>query len=84
MDQFLADPSKISAIGLMVIAVTAIMRGWVITSGHHQAVIAQYETRVTELQKEKNEFKDMVIHSAETTERALQVAQSQQSQTAKG
>lgn len=74
LDQFLSDPSKIGALGMMAIAVAALMRGWVIPFSHYSAVIAQYETRISELTKEKNEFKDMVIHAVDTTERALQVA----------
>lgn len=74
LDQILADPTKVGAISLMAVAITALMRGWVVTAGHHTAVIAQYETRVTQLLAEKNEFKDMVVRSVETTERALTVA----------
>lgn len=81
LDEFLKDPSKIGALSFMAIAIAALMRGWVITASHHTAICAQYESRITDLTREKNEFKEMVIRSVETTERALQVAH--QSQTGK-
>lgn len=77
LDQFLSDPSKIGAMGLMAIAIASLMRGWVITSSHHSAIVSLYEIRMADLVKEKNEFKDMIIHSVGLTDRALQVAQSQ-------
>jgi hypothetical protein len=75
LEQFLSDPSKIGAVGLMAVAIAALMRGWVVTSHHMNQVVQQYEQRITKLESEKDEFKRLVITSVETTDRAIRVAE---------
>jgi len=75
LDQFLADPTKVGMVGVLAIAIAAFMRGWIVTGQHHAEVVARYERVIEGLTKEKDQFKDMVIKSAETADRALRVAQ---------
>lgn len=79
LEQFLSDPSKVGMIGLLAIAVVAFWKGWVIPGTTHTAVIAQittqYEARLLDTVKDKNEFKDMLLKAADTADRAIAVAQ---------
>lgn len=79
LDQFIADPTKIGMIGMLAIAVVAFWKGWVIPGTTHTAVIAQitaqYEARLLDTVKDKNEFKDMLLKAADTADRAIIVAQ---------
>jgi hypothetical protein len=77
IDQWLADPTKLGALGLMAIAIAALMKGWVVTAAHHQQVIDVYKERIILLQQEKDEYKELIVHSVENTDRALKVVQQQ-------
>jgi hypothetical protein len=86
LDQFLADPTKVGMIGLLAIAITAFMRGWIVTGAERDRAVAELRTvyearladkneRLAETVKDKNEFKDMLLKAADTADRALVVAQ---------
>jgi hypothetical protein len=64
LEQVLTDPEKIGIIGLLAIAVAAFMREWVYTAAAYNR-----------MKQERDEFKDMVIRSVDTTDRALRTAE---------
>ena len=68
LDEFLKDPSKIGATVLLLLAVVAFFREWVVPGTVHAREIAK-------LEKERDEFKDMALRGLELTRRTIDVAQ---------
>lgn len=68
-------------IGLLSLAVIGFIKGWVITSAHHLAVVSELNRQLTEALREKEEFKHMALRSVELGDRALKAAESIASDT---
>lgn len=75
MPEWLSDPKIVGPIiALLAAAIGALLRGTVVTAGHHTQVLGAMQVRIDELVKDKNEFKDIALRSADTADRALKVA----------
>jgi hypothetical protein len=86
LEQWLSDPSKIGATLLLLAAVAAFYKGYVVPRWTHDAAIVactkEKDTFIAELQAqlgreraEKAEFKAMVLRTVEVSERALRTAE---------
>lgn len=75
LTQFISDPTKVGMLGLMAVAITAILRGWVITAAHHQAVVTELKSQLADALKEKSEYKELALRGVELTNRALTAAE---------
>jgi hypothetical protein len=75
IEQWLSDPSKVGATVVLVAAIVALLRGMVVTAGHHAQVVAALQLQIEELKKDKKEFKDLLFVFTDTNERALVVAE---------
>ena len=74
LTQFISDPSKLSMLGMMGIAIWAIMSGRVITIGHHNAIVELLKTTLAKAEQDRDEFKEIALSAADTTKRAIDVA----------
>lgn len=71
LTQWLADPTKIGATGVLMAAIYSLWRGYFVTAGHHRQVIeahensqivltGAYEKRIEELTTDRNDYKAML------------------------
>lgn len=71
MFQLMADPSKLGVLGLMAVIIVAILKGWVVTAAHHLAIVTEKDRYITQLEREKEEFKQIALRGTELAHRAL-------------
>lgn len=55
----------ISQFGLPLVAVYALMKGWVITSIHHKEQLEDLKAQIAELREERDEWKLMALDSSQ-------------------
>lgn len=67
-EELLKDPSKVGATFLLLAAVAAFFREWIVPGTVHSRAIAKLEA-------ERDEFKDMAMRGLELTRRTIDVAQ---------
>lgn len=89
LDQWMADPSKVGATALLVMAVLAFYKVLIVPRQTHDATIAQLiaahkdvitklETDIERERREKDEFKALVFRQLEVTNKALNTAEKAQ------
>jgi cell division protein FtsL len=69
--QLLADPSKLGVLGLMAVIIMAILKGWVVTATHHLEIVTEKDKYIAQLEREKEEFKQIALRGTELAQRAL-------------
>lgn len=77
LEQWIQDPSKVGATVLLLGAILALMKGWVVPGIHHQSVIQLYEKRIEKLTAERDQLLQVALKSTDVSDRALFVAQKQ-------
>ena len=73
MAEWFADPTKVGVTILLLTAVVAYTREWVIPGVTHTKQMAEKDKQIADLKTERDEFKQMVITSLNITERTQRV-----------
>ena len=69
LEELLKDPSKLTASLLLVLAVTALVRGWVVPA----YVLTERDKQIEKLIIERDEFKQLAIQATNVAERTQRV-----------
>jgi len=73
VEQWFADPTKVGVTVLLLMAVVAYSREWVVSGVTYTKQIAEKDKQIAALTAERDEFKQMVITSLNITERTQRV-----------
>lgn len=73
MTEWFADPTKVGVTILLLTAVLAYTREWVIPGMTYTRAMAEKDKQILALTAERDEFKQMVITSLNITERTQRV-----------
>lgn len=69
----LTDPTKIGVVMLLIAAVTAFFKEWVVPGNTYQRGLAERDAQIVKLTAERDEFKQMVLSALSITERSQRV-----------
>jgi len=73
LDKLLDDPSKLSVAVLLLAAVTAFVRAWIVPGASHTRALAERDAQIAKLTLERDEFKQMLYTSLSVAERSQRV-----------
>ena len=73
MTEWFADPTKIGVTVLLLMAVTAFVKEWVIPGVTHARLMKEKDIQIEALKTERDEFKQMLYTSIHITERTQRV-----------
>jgi hypothetical protein len=74
IEQWFADPAKVGASALMLVAIFAFYKGLVVPRWSYDAALSIRDGAIERLTREKDEYRAIIFQSIGTTEQAIRVA----------
>lgn len=75
MEQWLANPEKITVVGMLIVGIIALVRPWVIPLPIHRWIVDDLKQRLIDQKAECEEWKDLARQGTSLTEHSLRIAE---------
>lgn len=75
IEELLKNPQNITVTTMALVAIAALVRGWVVPKYAHLERIADFEKQLATLEKDRNEYKTLAFQGFDLTKRLTSIAQ---------